>query len=80
MAWTDIEAVQKNVTRERIVAAAKALPRPPVSSTGDVTPVNIDALTVDDVVVDFSLMHYGMKEKNPLDFVKFYSKQKPNSE
>lgn len=23
-------------------------------------------------------MHYGMKEKNPLDFVKFYSKRSSN--
>lgn len=76
MTWDQIEDMQKNVTRERIVAAAKALPRPPA---GDATSVDVDALTVDDVIVDFSLMHYGMKEKNPLDFVKFYSKQKPNS-
>jgi deoxynucleoside triphosphate triphosphohydrolase SAMHD1 len=24
-------------------------------------------------------MHYGMKDKNPLGFVKFYSKNRPNS-
>jgi len=30
------------------------------------------------VIVTFSTMHYGMKEKNPLDFVKFYSKNRPN--
>ena len=23
-------------------------------------------------------MHYGMKDKNPLDFVKFYPKNRPN--
>lgn len=72
--------MQQNVTRERIVAAAKALPRPPASSPGDATPVDIDGLTKDDVIVDFSLLHYGMKDKNPLDFVKFYSKRNPNCE
>ncbi|KAF5309226.1 hypothetical protein D9619_012739 [Psilocybe cf. subviscida] len=34
--------------------------------------------TVDDVRVDISTMHFGMKEKNPLDQVKFYSKSKPD--
>ena len=37
-----------------------------------------EQLEVKDVIVDFSTMHYGMKEKNPLDFVKFYSKRSPN--
>ncbi|KIL63305.1 hypothetical protein M378DRAFT_673967 [Amanita muscaria Koide BX008] len=33
-------------------------------------------LTEKDVVVDYSIMHHGMKEKNPLDFIEFYSKRK----
>lgn len=79
--WLNIAAVQENVTRERIVAACKALPSSVMDTDpGNVTPVDVDvdALTEDDVIVDFSLMHYGMKEKNPLDFVKFYSKRNPN--
>lgn len=40
--------------------------------------LSIDKLTVDDIVVEHCIMHYGMKEKNPLDFVKFYSKLKPD--
>jgi len=46
--------VRAHITPERIVTAAKALP--------DVTPgVDVDTLTKDDLIVDFSLMHYGMK-------------------
>jgi hypothetical protein len=76
--WLNIAAVQENVTRERIVAACRALPSSAMDTgLGNVTPVDVDALTKDDVIVDFSLMHYGMKEKNPLDFVKFYSKRSP---
>lgn len=75
--WLNIDVVQEHVTPERIVAAAKALPRA-ATSAGDMTPIDVDALTKDDVIVDFSLMHYGMKERNPLDFVKFYSKRNPN--
>lgn len=33
-------------------------------------------LTEKDIVVDYSIMHHGMKEKNPLDFIEFYSKRK----
>lgn len=31
------------------------------------------------IIVDFSPMHYGMKEKNPMENVRFYSKREPNS-
>ncbi|KAJ7032825.1 hypothetical protein C8F04DRAFT_1184777 [Mycena alexandri] len=37
--------------------------------------VDLTDLTPDCVIVDHTTMHYGMKEKNPLDFVKFYSKR-----
>lgn len=36
------------------------------------------SLQESDIFVIFSLMHFGMKEKNPLDFVRFYSKHDPN--
>ncbi|GBE79040.1 HD-domain/PDEase-like protein [Sparassis crispa] len=39
---------------------------------------DIAALEPRHVIVDLSRMHYGMKDKNPLDSVKFYSKQHPN--
>ncbi|KAL0948970.1 hypothetical protein HGRIS_009072 [Hohenbuehelia grisea] len=37
----------------------------------------LDSFSAEHVIVDFSPMHYGMKEKNPLDFVKFYSNMNP---
>jgi deoxynucleoside triphosphate triphosphohydrolase SAMHD1 len=37
-------------------------------------------LEVKHVIVDLSPMHYGMKDKNPLDFIKFYSKNFPDRE
>lgn len=44
----------------------------------EITLDDISDLTPDKVIVTFSTMHYGMKDKNPLDFVKFYSKNWPN--
>lgn len=41
--------------------------------------VDIAKLNVNDVVVDLSVMHYGMKEKNPLKSVRFYSKNNRDS-
>jgi deoxynucleoside triphosphate triphosphohydrolase SAMHD1 len=35
-------------------------------------------LRAEDVVVTMSTMHYGMKDKNPLDYVSFYTKRRPN--
>ncbi|KAF9262499.1 HD-domain/PDEase-like protein [Marasmius fiardii PR-910] len=37
------------------------------------------ALEPSDIIVEFTTLHHGMKEKNPLDFVKFYSKYNPNN-
>lgn len=31
-----------------------------------------------DVIIDFSPLHFGMKEKDPLEHVPFYSKENPN--
>ena len=31
-------------------------------------------LEVDDIIVDISMMHHGMKDKNPVDNVQFYDK------
>lgn len=43
-----------------------------------ITLEDIRDLTPDKVIVTFSTMHYGMKNKNPLEFVKFYPKNRPN--
>lgn len=34
----------------------------------------------EDIVIDFSTMHYGMKAQNPLERIKFYSKTRPDGE
>ncbi|KIM40306.1 hypothetical protein M413DRAFT_446483 [Hebeloma cylindrosporum] len=67
--WPHREYFRLNVTSKAIVDAANAL-----NPAGE----GSSALEEDDVRVDFPVMHYGMKEKNPLDFVRFYSKRTPN--
>jgi hypothetical protein len=52
---------------------------PEIGNEDDViTAEDIRDLTPDKVFVTFSTMHYGMKDKNPLLFVKFYPKSRPN--
>jgi len=87
--WEYRELCRKHITPEHIVAAAKSLP--PTSSSEAEIVDSLEAETVDSlkagtvdsleakhVIVDFSPMHYGMEERNPLDFIRFYSKQKPD--
>jgi len=75
----------ENVTPERIVVeakkAAQALNRAIEGRDdheGSVSITDFQSITSNDVIVDFSTMHYGMKDKNPLDSVEFYSKRHPN--
>jgi deoxynucleoside triphosphate triphosphohydrolase SAMHD1 len=75
MDWPHKKLVQTIFTPEKIVKAVQALP----DMTPEVAQI-VKTLTVDHIIVDFSTMHYGMKDKNPLDFVRFYSsKQSGNS-
>jgi hypothetical protein len=77
-----------NVTPERIVVeakkAAQALLKKSINGA-DVdnedwfSIADFQSITPNDVIVDLSVMHYGMKDKNPLDSVEFYSKRRPNS-
>ena len=88
--WEHRELLEENVTAAGIVAAAKKesstcirWPAPEVDpEIGDeeniIAPEDIRDLTPDKVIVTFSTMHYGMKNKNPLHFVKFYPKTRPN--
>ncbi|KAF8505416.1 HD-domain/PDEase-like protein [Russula emetica] len=88
--WEHRELLEENVTAAGIVAAAKKesstrvrRPAPGVDPEIDneenvITPEDIRDLTPDKVIVTFSTMHYGMKDKNPLKFVKFYPKTRPN--
>ncbi|TDL18439.1 HD-domain/PDEase-like protein [Rickenella mellea] len=73
--WEYRKLLRDLVTPSRIVAAAKDLEL--TSGGSPTTPVDediIDTLTKEHVIVDIATMHYGMGEKNPMDFVRFYSK------
>ncbi|KAH7916640.1 hypothetical protein BJ138DRAFT_1051916 [Hygrophoropsis aurantiaca] len=59
------------ITPERIVEVAKS------TSLPGTDPDIVAQLTSRHVIVDLTPMHYGMQERNPLDFVKFYSKHSP---
>lgn len=72
--WEKREVFSEYITRERIVDEARRL------AAQEGTLDELAELTPDSVIVDHTTMHYGMKEKNPLDFVKFYSKRNPDSE
>lgn len=88
--WPLRDTFRENVTPERIVEeakkAAEALSKKGLLGTEkrEDQNDNVDndpdyqSLTSDDVIVDFSIMHYGMKERNPLDSIEFYSKRRPN--
>lgn len=65
----------RKITPKRIVDAAKRIVKP----TDEIYEQACE-LAETHVIVDHAEMHYGMKEHNPLKFVKFYSKRKPNSE
>jgi hypothetical protein len=70
---------RQNITPARILAAVKEL----LADREDkvpMDPTNSVSLEESDIIVDFSTRSYGMKEKNPVDFVRFYSKRNPNSE
>lgn len=45
---------------------------------GGVLKEDLAALRPHHVLVDLIARHHGMEDKNPLDYVKFYSKQHPN--
>ncbi|KAJ6598378.1 hypothetical protein DFH09DRAFT_1131650 [Mycena vulgaris] len=70
--WERRQVFRECITRERIVEEALKL------AAQDRTEIDLTDLTPDSVIVDHATMHYGMKEKNPLDFVKFYSKHNFN--
>jgi hypothetical protein len=72
--WERREVFRHSITSKRIVEEARRL------AALDKTDIDLTDLTPDTVIVDHSMIHYGMKEKNPLDFVKFYSKRNFNSE
>ncbi|KAJ7983116.1 hypothetical protein DFH06DRAFT_1172457 [Mycena polygramma] len=70
--WERRHIFGEHITAERIVKEARRL------AQEEGTEIDLTDLTPDTVIVDLSTMHYGMKDKNPLDFVKFYSKRNFN--
>ncbi|KAF5353677.1 hypothetical protein D9758_008643 [Tetrapyrgos nigripes] len=77
MPYDLVGPAKKLITSQKIVDAVQQL----VDSgkIEDLDPeLDVAALKPEDVIVDFSTMHYGMKEKNPVDNVRFYSKRDLN--
>ncbi|KAF8271686.1 hypothetical protein EI94DRAFT_1872018, partial [Lactarius quietus] len=84
------ELLEENITAAGIVAEAKRACSarfahsasrldPGIDDEDDaITLEDIGDLTPDKVIVTFATMHYGMKDKSPLEFVKFYPKNRPN--
>ncbi|KAF7300972.1 Glycoside hydrolase family 3 protein [Mycena indigotica] len=70
--WENQRIFRQRMTSQRIVEAAKRIAAEEAES------LDLGSLTPETVIVDQTTMHYGMKEKNPLDFVKFYSKHNPD--
>ncbi|KAF7354636.1 hypothetical protein MSAN_01377100 [Mycena sanguinolenta] len=69
--WDKREAVRQFITRERIVDEARRL------AADDHETLDLTELTPESVIVDHATIHFGMKERNPVEFVKFYSKRNP---
>ena len=40
----------------------------------------LEPLTEEDIIVDFSVLHHGMKEKDPLSLVRCYAKENKKCE
>ncbi|KAK7046019.1 hypothetical protein VNI00_007014 [Paramarasmius palmivorus] len=71
----DAEYVKANVTASAILAAIRNKFKDGVV---DGTWIDLAELTEEDIIVDLTLMHYGMKSKNPLESVRFYKKSEPS--
>ncbi|KAH9887730.1 HD-domain/PDEase-like protein [Cubamyces lactineus] len=85
--WHCKAQLKKVFTPEAVVAAFKKLYReckvlkdasPHLSELAHVAEEDADALGPEHVIIDQAPRHHGMQDRNPLDFVKFYSKHNPN--
>ncbi|KAJ3523594.1 hypothetical protein NM688_g8701 [Phlebia brevispora] len=70
--WEQKQRCRAHFTPEAIVLAAKRI------CQGTPHEELAQGLTAEHVIVDMAEMHYGMKDANPLDTVRFYSKRRPN--
>ncbi|KAH9928821.1 uncharacterized protein B0H18DRAFT_1155264 [Fomitopsis serialis] len=80
--WAFRHDCKEIFTPEKIVRAAQAdereLPSEKDQASEDEYRKLIEELKPEHIIVDISMMHYGMKDKNPLDTVSFYSKHCPD--
>ncbi|KAJ3717984.1 hypothetical protein C8R42DRAFT_157395 [Lentinula raphanica] len=79
--WEDRGRYKQLVTEEHILECTReAFDQLPESKKQEMNAawseagLTFDDLTVDDILVEQSTLHYGMKEENPINHVKFYSK------
>ena len=71
--WSVRDVCRREITPQAIVSAVKKF----VKEDNELYDL-VQELDEEHVIVDLAEMHYGMKELNPLKFVKFYSKRSPN--
>ncbi|KAH8115674.1 hypothetical protein DFH11DRAFT_1299236 [Phellopilus nigrolimitatus] len=76
--WHLGASLRETITPERIVSAAKTLLAEARTKPDEPSEEVVASLTSDHVVVDTSTLHHGKKEKNPIDFVRFYGKHNVN--
>ncbi|KAJ7618503.1 hypothetical protein FB45DRAFT_931795 [Roridomyces roridus] len=67
--WERRDLFKSRITSGNIVAEARR------KAVEEASEMDLSDLTADSVIVDHSTMHYGMRERNPLDSVMFYSKR-----
>ncbi|KAG8896521.1 hypothetical protein FRC01_011738, partial [Tulasnella sp. 417] len=78
--------ISENIARDSLQedVGTSLLPAIDVSPSGSRSPTVLgtaldeEPLTEDDVIIDWAVLHYGMKEKDPLENVDFWSKLHPN--
>ncbi|KAI0773622.1 hypothetical protein C8Q74DRAFT_1265659 [Fomes fomentarius] len=83
--WELKADLKKTFTPESVVKAFKdlyarraSLSPEQAESLEQVAPEDAAALSSEHVIIDLGERHHGMKNENPLDFMKFYSKHNPN--
>lgn len=70
--WPMRQFFRDNITPARIMEEIRKI----LAGGPDSTSCTLEE---SDVIVDFSTRSYGMRERNPVDFVRFYSKRNPDS-
>jgi hypothetical protein len=77
------DAWESTLTVENILREANQI-RDRLALSGDAHDANVaefaQGLEPNDVIVDWSMLHMGMKDRDPMQLVRLYSKHKPNSE